>query len=218
MNIKFLGHAAFLITSEAGVRIVTDPYEPGGYNGAVGYDPITEAAAVVTISHEHADHNFARGVPGNPSVVRGLGHHQAAGISFLGVASYHDRIQGRARGSNTIFVFEADDLRVCHLGDLGHVLTVEQVAQVGPVDVLLLPVGGEATINARAATEVAGQLRARLIIPMHFKTPKIRFPFAPVDDFLRGKENVRRPGGSEIAVTKGNLPSEPQIVVLEPAL
>ena len=111
-----------------------------------------------------------------------------------------------------------DGLRVCHLGDLGHVLTHEQIRQVGSVDILLLPVGGQATINARVATEVARQLHARLIIPMHYKTPKIRFPFAPVDDFLHNKNNFSRPSTGEIEITKDTLPSEAQIVVLEPQL
>jgi L-ascorbate metabolism protein UlaG (beta-lactamase superfamily) len=139
-------------------------------------------------------------------------------VSFTGVATYHDDVQGKERGENTVFAFEVDGLKICHLGDLGHVLTPDQVAQVGEVDILLLPVGGRATVDADAATQVMGQLNPKVTIPMHYKTDKIKFPFAPVDDFLRRKYEVRRLGMPRLELSKDNMPPRPEIMVISPAL
>ncbi len=218
MKIRYLGHATFLITTADGVRIITDPYEPGGYGGAIGYGPITEEADVVTISHEHGDHNYLAGVPGHPEIIRGPGWHLGKEVPIHGVAAHHDASGGQERGEVTIFVFDVDGVKVCHLGDLGHVLNHDQVRQIDAVDVLLLPVGGMATVDAATAAEVANQLGAPVIIPMHYKTEKLGFPFAPRDDFLRGKSNVKLLGHSEVEITRQSLPEAPEIWVLEPAL
>ncbi len=215
MTIKFLGHATFLITSEDGLRIITDPYDPGGYGEQFRYGPITDAADIVTVSHDHADHNYPQGVPGNPVVVTSSG--EVSGISFEVIESFHDDARGAQRGSNRIFCFEVDGIRLCHLGDLGHPLTAEHVAAIGEVDVLLIPVSGTATIDAGRATEMVAQLRPAVVIPMHFKTPQIDFPFAPVDAFLAGKDNVERTGISEVSICSDDLGAEPRIIVLDPA-
>jgi len=214
MTTKFLGHATFLITSEDGVRIITDPYEPGGFGGQIGYGPITEEADVVTVSHDHADHNYVRGVPGNPVVVTSAG--EVSGINFEVTESYHDDAQGAQRGSNRIFCFEVDGIRLCHLGDLGHLLSPEQAASLGRVDVLFVPVGGTFTIDARQATALIKQLHPAVAIPMHFKTPEAGLPIAPVDDFLAGKDNVEVVPGSQITISADDIEA-PRIIVLEPA-
>jgi len=142
---------------------------------------------------------------------------EVSGISFEVIESFHDDAGGAQRGSNRIFCFEVDDVRVCHLGDLGHPLTAEQVTAIGEVDVLLIPVSGAATIDASQAADVVTQLRPAVVIPMHFKTPQIDFPFAPVDEFLAGKDNVGRTGLSEVSICSDDLGAEPRIVVLQPA-
>lgn len=218
MTIRFLGHASFLVTASSGVKIVFDPYEPGGFGGAIGYGELQEPADIVVISHNHADHNFTAGVPGNPQVIKGPGVHSAATTLFRGISAKHDPSDGSERGDNTVFCAEIDGVRVCHLGDLGHQLTPSQGAEIGPVDVLLCPVGGTFTIDAQGATQVVRALNPKITIPMHFRTPKVALPLASVDDFLQGKPNVRRAGGSEIEVTAQTLPAEPEVVVLEPAL
>jgi len=215
MTIKFLGHATFLITSEDGVRIITDPYEPEGYGGALRYGPITDEADIVTVSHDHADHNYVAGVPDDPVVV--TESTEVSSISFRAIDSYHDDTQGTERGPNRIFCFRVDGIRVCHLGDLGHLLSPEQVASIGKVDVLLIPVGGHFTIDAQGATQVMNQLQPVVVIPMHFKTPKVDFPIGPVDDFLAGKQNVEDSGTSQITVCAEELGEGPQIIVLEAA-
>ena len=215
MTIKFLGHATFLITSKDRVRIITDPYESGGYDGALRYGPITDQADIVTISHDHADHNYVRGVPGNPVVV--TKSTEVSGISFRTIDSYHDDAKGTERGPNRVFCSEVDGIRVCHLGDLGHSLSAEQQAAIGEVDVLLIPVGGHFTIDAQGATRAIDQLQPSVVIPMHYKTPKVDFPIGPVDDFLAGKQNVEDAGASQITVCADELGEGPQIIVLEAA-
>ncbi len=217
MKIKWYGHASFLITSDSGTRIITDPYEPGAYDGGIAYKPIEDSADVVTVSHDHADHNYVQGIQGSPVVVKGPGTHGAAGLSFRGVATYHDPSEGKERGENTMFVFTVDGVTVCHAGDLGHVLTPDQVRELGAIDVLLLPIGGVFTLGPQEATEVADLLKPKILIPMHFKTPGCGFPIASVDEFLEGKTSVERVDGSEITVARDRLPSPVHIVVLEPA-
>ena len=215
MNIKYLGHAAFTITSDTGVRIITDPYETGP---DLTYGEITESANIVTVSHNHFDHCYVAGVKGNPEVVRRAGRSIAKGIEFKGIASYHDEAKGRLRGNNIIICFELDGIKVCHLGDLGHLLDDKQVTEIGSVDILLIPVGGYYTIDAKAATEVCNQLKPRVIIPMHYKTEKGIPNIFGVDEFLGGKANVRRLDASQAEFKPGELPATSQIVVLKPAL
>jgi len=215
MKIKFLGHATFLITSEAGIKIITDPYEP---DADLTYGEIKESADIVTVSHYHHDHGNVAAVKGNPEVVSRTGKMTAKGVEFKGIASYHDEAGGSLRGDNIIFCFELDGIRVCHLGDLGHRLDDKQLKEIGGVDILLIPVGGFYTIDAKAATEVCNQLKPRVIIPMHYKTEKGLPKIFGVDRFLSGKANVSRLDTSEVEFKAGELPAASQIVVLKPAL
>jgi L-ascorbate metabolism protein UlaG (beta-lactamase superfamily) len=157
-------------------------------------------------------------VKGGPEVIRGQGDFQIRDIRITGVATFHDAFGGSKRGPNTVFVIAGDGVRVAHMGDLGHVLTDEQVERIGPVDVLLAPVGGYYTIDADDAQRVVDQLGARIVIPMHYRNDKCDFPIAGVDEFARGKPNVARPGGAVLEVSKQSLPLQPEIVVLEPSL
>lgn len=218
MKIKFLGHAAFLVTTADGIKIVTDPYEPGGFDGAIGYGPLKEPADFAVVSHDHADHNYVKMVPGDPVVVKGPGEQRHGDIVFRALAAYHDTTRGAERGRNIVRVIEADGMTVCHLGDLGHILSPEDATALGTIDVLMVPVGGTFTVDAKGATSVVNRLRPHIAIPMHYRTPKVALDIAPVDDFLAGKSRVRRVSGSEIEVTKDTLPEPTEIVVLEPAL
>jgi len=213
MQIKWLGHATFLITSDAGIKIITDPYKTVG---AIKYGEITESADVVTVSHEHGDHNNVAAVAGNPVVLRDTA--RVKGIQFKAILTHHDEAGGSQRGNNIVFCFEVDGLKVCHLGDLGHPLSGSQVAEIGKVDILLAPVGGTYAIDGRGATEIAGQLAARVIIPMHFKTDKCDLPIAGVDEFLKGKPRVRRLTTSEVEFKKDKFSTATEIIVLQPAL
>ncbi len=213
MKIKWLGHASFLITSDSGTKIITDPYIP---DDRLHYGEINESADAVTVSHDHSDHDSVAAVKGSPQVVKGNG--EIKGIKFRGIATAHDASGGKERGPNTVFCFEVDGVKVCHLGDLGHELTAGQTEQIGAVDVLLLPVGGFYTIDATVASRVAGQLKTRVIIPMHFKNRKCNFPIAGVEEFLRGKKDVSQSDASEVEFRAGEMPSTTRIMVLKPAL
>jgi L-ascorbate metabolism protein UlaG (beta-lactamase superfamily) len=215
MKVKWLGHSCFLITAEKGTGVITDPYTVGA---GINYSAIKESADVVTVSHEHGDHNNVSAVKGNPQVIKGSGAKTAAGIEFKGIATYHDESGGRERGANTVFCFTVDDIRLCHLGDLGHLLSPEQAASVGAVDILFIPAGGFFTMDAATASQVCQQLKPKVIIPMHFKTPRCAYPISAVDSFLKGKERVRRWDKSEAEFRAGELPAESEIVVLAPAL
>lgn len=212
MKIKWLGHASFLITSDSGVKIITDPYIP---DDRLHYGEINESADIVTTSHDHSDHGSVAAVKGGPQVVKGDA--EIKGIRFKGIPAFHDATGGKDRGKNTIFCFAVDGFKICHLGDLGHELTAEQVAQIGTVDVLLLPVGGFYTIDASVASRVAQQLRPGVIIPMHFKNEKCAFPIAGVEEFLSGKKGISQADASELEFKAEELPSATEIIVLKPA-
>ena len=215
MKIKWLGHASFLITSDTGVTIITDPYTTGGN---LSYGEIKETADIVTVSHEHGDHNNASAVKGNPVLVNKAGNTEVKGVKFTGIPTAHDNEGGKLRGNNLIFCFEVDGIKVCHIGDLGHHLDETQTAELGKIDILLIPVGGNYTIDAEVASQVADKLSPRIIIPMHFKNARCNFPITGVDEFLKGKTNVTRLEVSESEFHKEHLPASSQIVVLEPAM
>ncbi|NQT71696.1 MAG: MBL fold metallo-hydrolase [Chloroflexi bacterium] len=214
MKIKWLGHASFLITAADGAKIITDPF--GEYNG-LNYAPINEFADIVLVSHQHGDHVGGK-VGGNPQQIAQAGSTTARGIEFKGIASYHDPSGGKERGDNIIFCFTVEGIHICHLGDLGHVLSDQQVTEIGGVDVLLIPVGGLFTIDAKEATQVCNQINPKVVIPMHVSNEKCGFPIATVEDFLQGKSTVERANASETEFEKEGLPAEQKIVVLNPAL
>ncbi|MDI6840855.1 MAG: MBL fold metallo-hydrolase [bacterium] len=215
MKVKYLAHASFLFTTSDGTRIITDPYETGSFGGEVRYKPIKEGCDIVLISHEHADHNYTRDILGNPTIIRKVGESKVRGITFKGVASYHDETKGSQRGRNTIFVFRADGITFCHMGDLGELLSAQQLSQIGKPDVLFIPVGGIFTIDADGATHVMESLNPKLVIPMHYKTTSIGFPLASVDEFIKGKAGVNKLGSSEAEIV---LPDKQEILVFAPAL
>ena len=218
MRIEWLGHASFLIVAENGTMIITDPYESGAFDGKLRYKPIEVSPDVVTVSHKHADHAYVEGLPGRFDVIAKAGSKIIKGISFKGVETYHDTDLGSNRGNNIVFVMTIDHVRICHLGDLGHELSPDEIESIGEVDILLIPVGGKYTIDAKAATRVVERLHPKIAIPMHFKTDSVDFPIESVDAFLLGKPVVLRLGRSHIEVTKERLPEERQILVLTPSL
>ncbi len=215
MKVKYLGHSAFVITSDKGLKIIIDPYTR---SPSLTYGEIKESADIVTVSHEHSDHCNVAAVKGNPQLVKKAGRSTVKGIEFKGIASYHDEAGGRMRGNNIIYCFEVDGVRVCHLGDLGHLLDDRQVKEIGSVDILFIPVGGYFTIDASAASQVCNQLKPRVIIPMHYKTEKGIPGISGVDAFIEGKDNVSRRDLSEVEFKQGELPPPSQIIVLKAAL
>lgn len=217
MKVKWLGHASMLMTSSDGLRVVTDPYTPGAFG--LDYAPIDAEADIVTVSHDHADHNNVAAVKGSPDIVRGIGTHEVKGVRFRGIGCYHDNTSGGQRGANTIFRFVLDELRICHLGDLGHALDHELQTEIAPLDLLFIPVGGNFTIDAQIAAEICRVLNPKIVIPMHYRNQRCPgFPVAGVDDFLALMDKVRRAEATEAEFKKDSLPDATEVLILEPAL
>lgn len=211
MRITWFGHACFRLVSDSGVTIITDPFDE-----TVGYGLPDEQADIVTVSHQHFDHNYVQGVPGNPEVISEIGNFYVKDIPIKGIKSYHDDQGGSKRGINIIYVFEIDGIRVCHLGDLGHVVVEEQVGQIGDVDVLFIPVGGTYTIDANAAASVVSSLKPSIVIPMHYKTDRIDFPIDGVDKFLKVMGGGTHLNDHTLEVKKQDVEGkETRIVVLD---
>lgn len=215
MKITWLGHSSFLVESKDGTRVVTDPFEAGSYDGAVGYSPINTHADVVTVSHEHADHNAVETVSGEPEVVRDPEERTIKGIAIRGISTFHDESKGQERGRNNVYVMEIDGVKIGHLGDLGHVLSAKEVADLGSIDVVLAPVGGYYTIGPEEAKRTAEALGAKIIIPMHYKTDALGFPIQPVDDFLKLMERVERADSTTVEIDASALEDTAKVVVLD---
>ena len=216
MKIKWNGHASFTITADDGTVLVTDPYDPSGYGGVLKYDPVKDQADGVLVSHDHADHNWVEGLPGSPAVLKGPG--RVKEIEVKGLETFHDESEGSERGPNVVFSFAVDGVNICFLGDLGHRLSQEQAGALGAVDLLMVPVGGTFTVDARGAADVVGALNPKVVIPMHFKTEKCDLPIAGVEDFLEKMGNAKRIGSSEVAVSAEGLPAAgPEVWVLDHA-
>lgn len=228
VRITFYGHSMFAIESPGGVVVLTDPNED------IGYARPSNEIDVVTVSHDHFDHNKVEVAPG-ARVLRGLTDEgdwadidkTVGDVRIRTVRSFHDDQDGADRGKNTMFLFEIGDLRIVHVGDRGYgemafddIQTLEASVDAAlNADLLMIPVGGHFTIGPQGADQVIAGLHPRLVIPMHYRTDALRnFPdadkLAPVDDFLQGKTNVRRQGGSTL--TLGPEPTaEPTIIVLD---
>jgi len=181
----------------------------------LGYSLGKPNAHIVTVSHQHPGHAYVQGIGGEPRRVTGPGEYEISGVLIIGIATFHDAEGGSKRGRNTVYLIEIDEVSVCHLGDLGHVLTAEQVEEIDNVDVLLLPVGGVSTINASMAAEVVRQLEPKVVIPMHYKTQALNWELEPVDRFLKEigvKEATSQP---KLSLTKPSLPDSTQVFLLD---
>jgi L-ascorbate metabolism protein UlaG (beta-lactamase superfamily) len=216
MKITYLGHATFLFESGP-TTILIDPYDE-----KVGYQIPSVQPGVVLVSHEHGDHNNVAMAKGRPRVIRGLAeggewrsvHETADSVVITSVPTYHDDTKGTQRGRNTVFVLEAEGLRVVHLGDLGHPLDETTAKAIGRPDVLMVPVGGHYTIDASQARNVVARLRPQVTIPMHYKTEvNAGWPIGPIDAFLSGAGKSKK-AGHVVTVEKRSLPKEPEVWVM----
>jgi len=222
-RLTWLGQAGFLLESAGGTRVVMDP--PAA---SVGYAlPKDLKADVVTVSHEHGDHNNVELVQGKPRVLRGLTADKKGwtkidtkvkDVAIRSVGVYHDDKKGALRGLDTIFIFETGGLRIAHLGDLGHALDAKQLKEVGGVDIVLVPVGGFFTIDGAAASKVVDALRPRLaVVLMHYKTPACTVKeLAGADGFLADKTKVRREPSNVLSLDGLKAGVTPEIIVLAP--
>lgn len=218
MDITYLGHSAFKIRGK-NASLVTDPY-----SSKIGFSLPRISADIVTVSHDHYDHNNHSAVSGTtrrkePFVIKHPGEYEIAGISVCGIPSFHDAKDGSERGENNIYVIHVDQISIAHLGDLGEVLSDKQAEEIGEIDVLLTPVGGVYTIGIKEAIEVISQLQPAIVVPMHYKTKKHDEKsfkdLASLPDFLEevGFEEVKPI--EKLTLTRTQLPEEMEVVVLK---
>jgi len=213
MYIHWLGHSCFKIQDKTGsdaITIITDPY-----GKSTGLKPPRVEADIVTISHDHDDHNNLDSVKGNPFVVRIAGEYDIKGVSIDGIDSYHDELGGVERGKNIIYRIEIDSVSIVHLGDLGQDLDEKQLGRIASPDILLVPVGGKYTLNAKKAAEITSQLEPRIVIPMHYKIEGLGIDIEGVEKFI--KEAGLKPRYEEkLKATRKDLPQdETELVILK---
>jgi L-ascorbate metabolism protein UlaG (beta-lactamase superfamily) len=210
MELIWLGHSCVRLRTRDTV-VIQDPFDR-----SLGYNLGHWSADVVTVSHDHPGHNNVAAVQGKRKVLTGPGEYDIAQVPIRGIGTYHDKQKGQERGRNTAFVTEMDDVKVCHLGDLGEPPSPDLVKAIGTVDVLLVPVGGSTTIDAQGALETINLLEPKIIVPIHYKTPVLqRQDLAGVDVFLHRMGVTNVTPVPRLSVSISSLPSEPQVVLLE---
>ena len=214
MIITWYGQACFKIQSGSTI-LVTDPFEK-----KLGLTPPKFEAQIALVTHEHFDHNNVAGISGSPFVIDSPGEYEVGGVKVGGVFSFHDNKEGKERGVNTIYVIKMEDITIAHLGDLGQAqLTEEQIDFLGEVDILMIPVGGNYTIDAETAVEIINQIEPKIVIPMHYLTPKMtkdeQVNLSGVDEFLKAIGKPDTTAIPKLLVSSGKLPVEQTVVVLD---
>lgn len=199
MEIYPLGHASFKIKGKT-ATVVTDPYLKAA------------EADIVTVSHDHLDHNVTAKISGDPFVIAGPGEYEIKGVTVLGIATFHDDKDGAQRGKNVVYKITIDDLRVCHLGDLGHKLTDAQLDALGDVDILLIPVGGKYTIDSKIAAQVVAQIEPLIVVPMHYGG---KLELEPVENFLKEMGIEGLVPLSKLVTSRDKLPETTTVVCLQ---
>ena len=206
MKLEWIGHACFRMTAENGTTVITDPYDE-----TVGAKMVPLQADMITMSHEHHDHNDESMIVGSPVILRGTQEAAAGGVAARAFGSYHDEAQGAKRGKNAIRVFEMDGLKIVHMGDQGCMPEDAILAEISGADVMMIPVGGTYTVDAKEAKEIIDRTKPRCVVPMHVKTKGCGYPIAKVDAFLQlmGAE-----GMTPVAFFEATKESVPQGVCL----
>lgn len=207
MEITWLGHSSFLIEDSKGRKVLMDPFDE-----SVGYPVFEGEVDIVTISHYHFDHSYTEKVKFS-HIADKSGFFYLCDIPVSGTPSYHDKVQGAKRGENMIFIVEMDGYRICHLGDLGYVLSEDEIKSLGKIDILLIPIGGNYTINGKEASELANRINSHLIIPMHYATPMLSFELEGLEDFLTHIKNGEKIGSNKLSITE-QLIGENQVKIL----
>jgi L-ascorbate metabolism protein UlaG (beta-lactamase superfamily) len=211
MHLTYLGHSCFKIQDKItadGVTVLTDPYDK-----SVGLRAPSLEADIVTISHDHADHNNKSAVRGETFIIDSAGEYDVKGVLIEGIDSFHDEKNGAERGRNIIYRITIDDVSIVHLGDLGHILDSKQLEHLAGADILLVPVGGKYTLDGKKAVEVVSQIEPRIVIPMHYKTEGVKLEIDGVEKFI--KELGLKPRTEDkLKISKKELPAEEMELVI----
>ncbi|HEY8892927.1 MAG TPA: MBL fold metallo-hydrolase [Clostridium sp.] len=197
MKITWLGHSSFLLEDSKGSKLLTDPFDT-----TLGYEIYKGSPDIVTISHQHFDHNYSKELKGNYKIIDKVGTFNLHDIPIKGIPSYHDKAKGAKRGDNIIFTFRMDGYALCHLGDLGHTLSDDDIDSIGDVDILFIPVGGNYTINGKEASEVTKKINPKIVMPMHYKTSKVSFPLDGVESFLIHMKNASKIDSNTLVINR----------------
>jgi L-ascorbate metabolism protein UlaG (beta-lactamase superfamily) len=208
MEITWLGHSCFRVKGKERT-LITDPYQEG-----IGYSWAMPTANIVTVSHSHPGHSNSAGVNGDPRVINRPGEYEVGGVFVIGLGNYHDSDQGASRGKNISYLFEIDDIKLCHLGDIGHVPSARQVEEFSGVDILIVPVGGISTIDGKAAADIAKLLNPKIVVPMHYRTEVVTW-LEPLDRFttqLGLKDIIPQ---LKLSISKASIPLETKTVILD---
>ncbi len=213
MIITWIGHSCFKIQDKVGpdgITLTTDPFDK-----SVGLKAPNFESDIVTVSHDHYDHNNVKALRGNPFVIDSAGEYDVKGVMVEGVESFHDEKEGAERGKNIIYRIEMDDITVVHLGDLGHALNDKQLEKLVGADILLIPVGGKYTIDAKKAVSVVSQIEPRIVIPMHYKTKELKVDIESADKFIK-ELGLKPTEEDKLKINKRDLPQEDmELVVLK---
>lgn len=212
MEIQYLGHACFRIKGKKAI-LVTDPFAD-----SIGLKMPLTSADIVTLSHNHDDHNNSKAVGKTtrrePFVVDTPGEYEVSGVFIFGIGTKHDASNGKKRGLNTVYVINMDGMRLVHLGDLGHKLSEKQLEEINGVDILFIPVGGTYTLGPKEAAAVVSQIEPRIVMPMHYQVPGLNLKLKPVDEFLKEMGSEAKPASS-LTTSREKLPEEREVVVLK---
>ena len=203
MIIQWIGHSSFRVIGSK--TIITDPYE------GIGLEFPDLKADIVTVSHGHHDHNAVHVVSGDPAIVSDAGIRKVADVFVAGNNTYHDDVQGAKRGRNVVFVIKMDGVKIAHLGDLGCMPDDSVLNAIAGADVLLIPVGGNYTIDGKTAAAIVAETKPRTVIPMHYKTPSLQVSVAGNEEFLMQLHGVQIVPGSQMEIN----PMMPKAVVFE---
>ncbi len=217
MIITWHGQSCFQISSSQGknnkVSIVIDPFDK-----ETGLRVPKLQADIVLVSHDHHDHNNIGAVSEDPFVIKGPGEYDIKGAFIQGITGFHDDSQGSQRGSSTIYTINTEELRICHLGDLGQKeLSSEQLDIINEVDILMIPIGGTYTIDANEAAKIIAQIEPKIIIPMHYHIPKLKIKLDSADKFLKTMGIKKLEPLPRLTIKKKELSSEEaKIILLQP--
>lgn len=215
MNIAYYGHSCFKITTKPAGRatedvvIFTDPFDR-----SIGLRPPQGHADIVFISHNHTDHNNAPALKDDPVILDMPGEYSAKGINAVGLASFHDNKEGAERGVNTIFIMETEELRLCHLGDLGCDLTSKQLEEIDGIDILFIPVGGKFTLDGNQAADLVKKIEPKIVIPMHYKVKGLTLDIADENKFCAEMGNCPTQKTAKLTFKKKDLEGKNMEVVV----
>lgn len=214
MLIRWIGHSCFYIVNDEGVRILTDPYD-----NTIGLAPVNEETDILLVSHDHYDHNYTESVKGDYEIFREPGSYETKGVKITGLSTFHDEEQGALRGRNIAFIIETDGIRLMHSGDLGHIPPDSFFEAAGHIDILMVPVGGTYTLDAKESLNFIDRLTPNITIPMHYQTAGLNLDIGSIHELkkraLSKEYDVAHLGSCDFEISPPKLKKRNRIVIME---